>query len=121
MKTIYSTRIDKIGEKATDFLEMGMFITFKDNAPQELMDYCFIHQENNLVEDIKKDDVLCIDDETYTVKCVGEAVNNNLKELGHITFNFQGEEEVKAAGTLYLEQKEIAPMAVGTILKIIRN
>ena len=48
-------------------------------------------------------------------------VNKNLKELGHITYNFLGEEEAKVAGTLYLEKKEIAPIAVGTILKIIRN
>lgn len=121
MKTIYSTRIDKVGEKATDFLEAGMFITFKDDAPQELKDYCFVHQENNLVEDIKENDILCIDNENYIVEFVGEAVNKNLNDLGHITFNFQGETETRAAGTLYLEKKEIVPIAVGTILKIIRK
>ena len=43
MKTIYSTRIEKIGEKAEEFFAANMFITFKNNAPQELIDYCFIH------------------------------------------------------------------------------
>ena len=48
------------GEKATDFLEAGMFITFKDDAPQELKDYCFVHQENNLVEGIKENDEIIV-------------------------------------------------------------
>lgn len=121
MDIIYSTRIENIGEKAKEFFEANMFITFKENAPQELIEYCFIHNENNLLEDIKPNDILCIDDVTYKIKAVGELVNQNLKELGHITYNFLGEEEAKVGGTLYLEKKEIAPIAVGTILKVIRN
>lgn len=121
MKTIYSTRIEDVGEKAEEFFEANMFITFKENAPQELIDYCFIHKENNLTEEIKPNDILCIGDVNYKIKAVGELVNQNLKELGHITYNFLGEEEAKIAGTLYLEKKEIAPIAVGTILKVIRN
>ncbi|SFC43868.1 PTS glucitol/sorbitol transporter subunit IIA [Clostridium uliginosum] len=121
MNTIYSTRIENIGTKAKEFFEANMFITFKQNAPQELIDYCFIHSENNLVEEIKAKDILCIDDVTYEVKAVGELVNQNLKDLGHITYNFLGEEEAKVAGTLYLEKKEIAPIGVGTIIKIIRK
>lgn len=121
MDIIYSTRIENIGEKAKEFFEANMFITFKENAPQELIEYCFIHNENNLLEDIKPNDILCIDDVNYKIKAVGELVNQNLKELGHITYNFLGEEEAKVGGTLYLEKKEIAPIAVGTILKVIRN
>lgn len=121
MKIIYSTRIENIGEKAKEFFEANMFITFKENAPQELIDYCFIHKENNLTEEIEPNDILCIDSVNYKIKAVGELVNQNLKELGHITYNFLGEEEAKIGGTLYLEKKEIAPIAVGTILKVIRN
>lgn len=121
MEIIYSTRIENIGERAREFLTANMFITFNDTAPQELIDYCFIHKENNLIEDIKPNDIFCIDDIAYKIKAVGELVNQNLKELGHITYNFLGEDEAKVGGTLYLEKKEIAPIAVGTILKIIRN
>lgn len=121
MKTIYSTRIKDIGIKAQEFIEADMFITFKENAPQELREYCFIHNENNLTEEIKVEDILYIDNTTYEIKAVGELVNTNLKELGHITYNFLGGTEAKVAGTLYLEKKEIAPIGVGTILKIIRK
>lgn len=121
MKTIYSTRIEDIGIKAQEFIEANMFITFKGNAPEELKEYCFIHNENNLAEEIKEEDILYIDDTAYEIKAIGELVNVNLNELGHITYNFLGEAEAKIGGTLYLEKKEIAPIGVGTILKIIRK
>lgn len=121
MKTIYSTTIEDIGIKAGEFIEADMFITFKENVPQDLKDYCFIHNENNLVEEIKTKDMLYIDDTAYEIKAVGEFVNTNLSELGHITYNFLGEVDAKVGGTLYLEKKEIAPMVIGTSLKIMRK
>lgn len=121
MKVIYKTRIEEIGEKASEFIQANMFITFKGNAPEELKEYCYIHCENNLTEDIKPQDILFIDETDYEIKAVGELVNTNLNELGHITYNFLGEAEAKIGGTLYLEKKEIAPIGVGTTLKIIRK
>jgi len=121
MKIIYSTKIEDVGKKAQEFIEANMFITFKENAPEELKEYCYIHYENNLTEEIKPEDILYIDDTSYEIKTVGELVNVNLNELGHITYNFLGEAEAKIGGTLYLEKKEIAPIGVGTILKIIRK
>lgn len=121
MELIYSTQINKIGDNANEFLEHNMFVTFKDNAPQELENYCYIHSENNLVKEILTDDVLSINNVDYKITSVGELVNQNLSELGHITFKFTGEKDGAIGGTLYLEKKEIAPIGVGTILKIIRK
>ena len=36
MELIYSTQINKIGDNANEFLQHNMFVTFKDNDPQEL-------------------------------------------------------------------------------------
>ncbi|GFZ32376.1 PTS sorbose transporter subunit IIB [Clostridium zeae] len=121
MKVIYRTRIEDVGKKAQEFLKANMFITFKEDAPEDLKEYCFIHYENNLIDEIKPEDMLYLNDIGYKIKAVGELVNTNLNELGHITYNFLGEAEAKVGGTLYLEKKEIAPIGVGTIIKIIRN
>ena len=121
MKTIYSTTIEDIGIKTDEFIKEDMFITFKGNVPQDLKDYCFIHNENNLIEEIKAEDILYIDKIAYEIKAVGEFVNMNLDELGHITYNFLGEADAKVGGTLYLEKKEIAPIVIGTTLKIMRK
>ncbi|MCH3964969.1 MAG: PTS glucitol/sorbitol transporter subunit IIA [Clostridium sp.] len=121
MKIIYNTKITTIGNKAGDFLQSYMFIIFKENVPRELADYCYIHNENNLVEDINPGDILYIDDVEYKITSIGDLVNQNLKQLGHITFKFTGDKEAAIPGTLFLERKKIVPLREGTVIKIIRN
>ncbi|GIM30706.1 PTS sorbose transporter subunit IIB [Clostridium polyendosporum] len=121
MNTIYRTVITSVGDLAEGFLEHDMFITFKDNAPQELVDYCFMHQENNLLDYIQVNDILQIDRQQYLITGVGSLVNDNLRNLGHITYKFSGETDASIAGTLYLEKKEIIPLNEGTIIEVIRN
>lgn len=121
MKLIYITKIEMVGESAEEFLAHDMFITFKKNAPKELEDYCYMHSENNLTDKIKTGDILLINENEYRITAVGDIVNLNLEELGHITYKFTGEEDAKVSGTLYLEKKQIAPIGVGTIIKVIRN
>lgn len=120
-QTIYSTVVTKLGESVNEFLDQGMLITFKDNAPAELAEYCVLHSENDLKQDIQAGDVLSIGTNSYQILAVGSAVNKNLESLGHITFNFNGDEEVDMPGTLSLEQKEIQPIQVGDQIKIERN
>lgn len=121
MNMVYKTQITDIGKLAKNFLENNMFIIFKNNAPKELIDYCYVHSENNLMEDIKVDDTLYIDDVKYNITAVGDAVNNNLRYLGHITLKFSGDKNALLPGTLFLENKKIVPPHNGTIIKIIRN
>lgn len=120
MELIYKTVVTNIGKCASEFLNHNMFIIFKENVPQELQDYCYIHSDNNLVKGIEADDILIIGNEKYKITAVGELVNQNLLELGHITFKFSGETNAAIPGTLYLEKKEIVPPDSGTILQIIR-
>lgn len=119
-KTIYKTVITKLGESVGEFLEQGMLITFKDNAPAELAEYCILHSENDLREDIHVGDTLRMGDKTYKVTAVGSAVMKNLGSLGHITLSFDGAEESDMPGTLSLENKEIADLQVGDEIEILR-
>lgn len=121
MKLIYNTQITAVGDKAGDFLDNNMFIIFKENVPKELADYCYIHNENNLIENIEPGDKLYIDNTEYEITAVGDLVNKNLKQLGHITFRFSGDKDAAIPGTLFLKNKKIVPLREGTIIKIIRN
>ena len=119
-QTIYKTVVTKLGESVNEFLEQGMLITFKDNAPETLAEYCILHSENDLMENIEVGDTLFIGHDSYRIIGVGEAVNKNLKALGHITFDFNGSEEVDLPGTLALENKAISQIKVGDVIKIER-
>lgn len=119
-KTIYKTVVTKLGESVNEFLEQGMLITFKDNAPAELAEFCLLHSENDLREDIQVGDKLKIGETSYTITAVGDAVNQNLDSLGHITLRFDGAEEADLPGTLVLENKEIGTLNVGDVITIER-
>lgn len=121
MDLIYRTIITDIGKNASDFLEHNMLIIFQTELPEELKDYCYIHNENNLVKDIEVGDILYLGEDGYRITAVGDVVNENLNTIGHITFKFEGETIAGPSGTLHLEKKEIAPLKKGTIIKIVRE
>jgi glucitol/sorbitol PTS system EIIA component len=121
MKTIYQTVITGIGPMAAQFLGEKMIVLFKDNAPEELADYCFLHQINRLDEPIKAGDVLKLDGSQYRITAVGDAVNQNLASLGHITLTFSGSETADLPGNLILENRDIPELKVGTNIQIIRK
>ncbi len=120
MDIIYETTITYIGKKVNDFIQSDMFIIFKENVPEDLKEYCFLHNKNELTKDIEVGDILFLDENQYKITSVGGYVNQNLRELGHITFKFSGETDANIGGTLFLEKKEIVPPENGTIIKIKR-
>lgn len=48
MTIIYKTTFTKIGNFAHDALNDNMLITFKQNVPADLEDYCFLHNPSEL-------------------------------------------------------------------------
>jgi len=120
---IYETNVTEINENAAEFLKEDMLVVFGPDAPPELSPFCYIIEKNKLKNDIKEGDTLILDNEEYSIINVGEAVNKNLKNLAHITLNFKGKEEAESnlAGNLYLEDKNIANIEVGSTIKIRRN
>ncbi|MDN7215527.1 PTS glucitol/sorbitol transporter subunit IIA, partial [Klebsiella pneumoniae] len=48
MTVIYQTTITHIGACATMALEEQMLITFREGAPADIEEYCFIHNHGKL-------------------------------------------------------------------------
>jgi PTS system glucitol/sorbitol-specific IIA component len=120
MKIIYNTTITMIGELAAAFYEEKLMILFKDNAPEELAAYCVLHDKNEVLDIVKDGDILVIADEEYTISYVGDEVQKNLEDLGHITLRFDGEKE-GLGGSLYLEDKALPMIKMGDVISIYRN
>ena len=121
MKIIYQTKVTDVGDLFNAFIDEKILIMFKDNAPEELLDYCIMHNESSLKEDIKPGDILAIGNEQYLITAVGEDAMENLDNLGHITIKFDGKNEAKLPGTIHVEGKAIVNVEVGTIIKVIRR
>lgn len=115
---IYQTEIKSIGTEAAAFEAEKMVILFGDNAPDELVDFCYIIDINEVNGDITEENVLKVDDTEYKITKIGSAVKKNLNDLGHITLKFDGGENAEQSGTLYLEDKALPEFKENSTLTI---
>ncbi|OCL25389.1 PTS sorbitol transporter subunit IIA [Orenia metallireducens] len=121
MEKIYETNVTDLGAQFEEFLSGKMIILFMDNAPDELQEYCVLHGKNQLNQDIKVGDMLKISDMEYEITAVGDVVNENLANLGHITLKFDGDTTAELAGSLHMEAKEMPSIDIGDIIEIFRK
>ena len=119
MKTIYENKVKSVGIEAKSFLEEKMFILFGDGAPQELKDFCYNIDVVDATEEIKAGQKLYINNDSFEITSVGDVVQRNLTTLGHITLRFDGSTSPELPGTLYLENKDLPSIDLGTELKIV--
>ncbi|UXR73981.1 PTS glucitol/sorbitol transporter subunit IIA [Staphylococcus sp. IVB6238] len=114
---MYQTEVKSIGVSAEAFISEKMVILFGENAPQELVDFCYIIQVND-VEAIDETQKLYVDGVSFNITKVGTAVEKNLNDLGHITLKFDGSTVAEQSGTLYLEDKLLPEIKEGTVIEI---
>ncbi|SFV43468.1 PTS glucitol/sorbitol transporter subunit IIA [Mammaliicoccus sciuri] len=115
---MYQTEIKKIGKDANAFEAEKMIILFGDNAPDELVDFCYIIDINRVENEITESNKLVIDGTEYGITKVGSAVSKNLNDLGHITLKFDGSTNAEQSGSLYLEDKPLVSLQVGSKIEI---
>ncbi|AIR06215.1 MULTISPECIES: PTS glucitol/sorbitol transporter subunit IIA [Cedecea] len=102
MQTIYQTTITHIGRCAREALEDNMLITFREGAPADIQDYCFIHCHGELTGKLKPGIGFELNGQHYAVTAVGDVAQQNLQELGHITLRFDGEAQAEYPGTVHV-------------------
>ncbi|MEB7657802.1 MULTISPECIES: PTS glucitol/sorbitol transporter subunit IIA [Mammaliicoccus] len=115
---MYQTEIKRIGKDAKAFEAEKMIILFGDNAPNELVDFCYIIDIKQVENEITESNKLSIDGIEYQITKVGSAVKKNLNDLGHITLKFDGSTVAEQSGSLYLENKPLVNIEVGTKIEI---
>lgn len=103
MKTLYESIITSVGSSALDSLEDNFLITFGEGAPADVAEYCFIHKASvNEPGEIKSGDAVSIGGHHFSITAVGDVARENLRELGHITFRFDGADRAEFPGTIHL-------------------
>ena len=121
MKIIYENRIKAQGECAEEFLDTNMFVLFGDNAPPEIKDYCYWVDVTPLRGTIAPGQFLRVDGQSYRITAVGYEAPVTLAGLGHCTFNFSGQTEVELPGTIYVENKPLPKLGIGTVVQIVEE
>lgn len=119
MNVIYENQVKAMGSCVDEFQEEGMFILFGDNAPEELREYCYSVNVAPINGQIAAGQTLKVGENSYQITAVGEEAPVTLAGLGHCTINFSGQTEVDLPGTIYVEQKPMPKIEIGTIIQII--
>ncbi|EOL43544.1 PTS glucitol/sorbitol transporter subunit IIA [Enterococcus caccae] len=110
--------VTEIGASALDEKE-PMIILFGENATEGLKEYSVIQKFQELPTlDIKKGNLLRIDEQEYTIQYVGPFANNNLNSIAHVTLVFaEVPEEDAIVNGLYLDPSQFPTIKVGTIIE----
>lgn len=114
----YQGTILSIGPLVEEFRQAGILVFFGADAPEELLDFSIIHDARELKEPVAAGDIVTIKEEKYKVLAVGDVVNTNLANLGHLILKFSGEEKARLPGDVNLEAKPVPEIEVGTSFKI---
>lgn len=115
---IFKTNVIGIGNEAELFKEEKMMILFGKEAPEALAEYCYNIEVNTTQAAIQKDMQVVFDGQAYKITAVGDVVRKNLDQLGHITIKFDGATQAELPGTLYVEDKPMPNLQVGTQVTI---
>ena len=121
MKVIYECKIKDQGECAEEFRETDIFVIFGDNAPPEIKDYCYWIDLAPINGTIAPGQYLKVDGQSYRITAVGSEAPVTLAGLGHCSFKFSGQTEVELLGTIYVEDKPMPELKVGSVIRIVEE
>ena len=118
----YQVKITGLGPDALAFLggEANFMIIFNEDAPPELAEISVLHTKCALNGEIQAGDTLKIGTKEFKITQVGNEAAYTLKQLGHCTLDFSGEDEAFRPGCIMLEKGEVKPedLQIGTTIEI---
>ena len=119
-KKYYSTKVVGVGGQVSNFLSAGkMLVLFDDSMVlPELRDISVLHSGNQLNDIIKAGDVCKIVDTEFKIIKVGNDVQKNLINLGHVVIKFDGGVGELLEGSIHVEDKPIPKIQVGDEISI---
>ena len=114
---IYQTTIKGMGDQVEAFVGEGIFVAFGDNAPDTLKDFCYSVEVTPVQGEIKPGSKLVIDGQEYKITMVGDVARENLNNLGHVTYSFNGSGEC-LPGSICVEKTDVPTLKVGSTISI---
>jgi PTS system glucitol/sorbitol-specific IIA component len=114
----YQATISAIGPLVQDFLNEGIIVLFGQQAPEELQEFAILHDGKTLHAPLEAGDRVSFDDTSYRVLAVGDVVNENLANLGHLVLKCNGQSQPEMPGDVCVESKPPPTLRVGMTLRI---
>lgn len=119
MTEIFRTTVTGVGPLAESFLAERMFVTFGENAPDTLREFCYLVAPAVSNGTISTGLSLTINGVDYPITAVGEVAQRNLDNLGHVTIVLDGAAEAAMDGNIHINAAgELPTLGVGSSLVI---
>lgn len=99
---LYHLEIISVGSFVAEYLQEDKLILFADPVPPDIADYCAVHRPGELNTVLLPGLAVKINNAFYRITAVGDVATANLKQLGHITLNFDGAIDAELPGTVHL-------------------
>lgn len=112
MEPIYTTEVREIGPEVPEFLEGKYLVLFQMGVPEELAEMAVLHEASHMrPQPPEPGDVLAIGESQFRITAVGTKAWQNVGELGHAVFVFNGAEEPEMPGQICLEDSGTEELA----------
>lgn len=103
-----------IGPEALGMIEgANMLILFGEGAPADLAEFCFTIDNKDLKGSIPVGGNSGLTNLRFVITAVGNVVEKNLRNLGHISIHFDGSSAGSLPGTLHVEGKTFQACRMG--------
>lgn len=114
-EVLYQLRVLQVGKYVSEFLAENKLILFAAPVPADIADYSVVHQPGKLTGELMPGQTLTINQLSYRISAVGDVASLNLRQLGHITLNFNGAEQAELPGMVHLAGERPGGIAAGDI------
>lgn len=112
------TEVVSVGPLAEDFRAAGILVLFGEGVPEELADVAVVHRPSTDMVDLVVGDVLVADGEEMPIIAVGDVVNENFRNLGHLSLKRNGATRAALPGDLCATEGPIPPLVPGSEIVI---
>jgi PTS system glucitol/sorbitol-specific IIA component len=115
---IYELSVTGVGPLIDEFTEAGVWVFFRDGAPEELAEFALLHRGDAPREPIAAGQVIEIDGQRYTITAVGDLANANIRNLGHLVLKVNGATVPELPGEVCIEARPLPQPFIGTSLRV---
>ena len=120
-QVVYSSTFTAVGEQVAPFVEgHGILILFGADAPAELHDISALHDVEIATAGPRAGDVIELGGRRIPVLAVGDVVEANLLNLGHIDLKANGAAAADMPGDVCLPVDSLVVPTPGTTFRILR-
>jgi PTS system glucitol/sorbitol-specific IIA component len=115
---IYDISVSAIGPLVEEFTEAGVWVFFRDDAPEELAEFALLHHADTPLEPIAAGQTLEIAGQRFAISGVGEIANKNIRELGHMVLKANGATEPELPGEVCIEARPLPEPSLGMRVRV---